>query len=420
MNKCLEFLQGLLHACKSNIERMSEQVFGSNYDQLHHFISNSKWSSEKVMEVVSTKVHTTLTVGGGSKGLILDESGWEKSGIKSVGVGRQYIGQIGKVANGQVCVFAGLTNGAQVGLLGSRLYLPNEWVSDPKRCDKAGIPKEAQVYQTKPELGIKIIETLPEAVEYDWVGGDSIYGNSYTLRKYLYDTKRAFVLDVGEDLGVYLAKPILYIPSRNGERGREPSNYVCDAKKLSIKDLKDTIPENKWQTITHRSGTKGPMIRRAVILDVHIWKPERKEEIESVQLLISTNEDGGEVKYSLCYTPEGKMELELALYRQMQRYWVERAFQNAKEHLGLHQAQVRSWNALHHHLTLTMMALHFMLEVQQEAKEEIPFLSIPDIKLIFAKKLLNKLNSNEGIINALTIRHQKRKDDIERNARVPK
>lgn len=115
-------------------------------------------------------------------------------------------------------------------------------------------------------------------------------------------------------------------------------------------------------------GTKVPMIRKVVIIDVHIWKTERKEVIEYVQLIISTNEDEGKIKCSLCYCPKGKMELEIALYRQIQRYWVERAFQNTKKHLGLHQSQVRSWNGLHHHLTLTMMALHFMMEVQQEAQ----------------------------------------------------
>src|SRR5204863_6697487 len=101
---------------------------------------------------------------------------------------------------------------------------------------------------------------------------------------------------------------------------------------------------------------------------------------ESVQIIISTQTDGSEVKYSLCYQAgEGKMPLETALYRQMQRYWIERAFQNVKEQLGLHQYQVRSWQAWHHHIALTMMALHFMLQIQTENKAEVPLLSIPDI-----------------------------------------
>ena len=114
------------------------------------------------------------------------------------------------------------------------------------------------------------------------------------------------------------------------------------------------------------------------------------------------------------------MSLEIALFRQMQRYWVERAFQNVKEQLGLHQYQVRSWKAWYHHIALTLMALHFILEVQKEHKEEMPLLSVPDIKLVFAKKLSNNLNSDEGLIHAINVRHKQRYDDIKRHSRVPK
>lgn len=146
----------------------------------------------------------------------------------------------------------------------------------------------------------------------------------------------------------------------------------------------------------------------------------RGSQIESVQLIISTETDGSEVKYSLCYNVEGKIPLETALFRQMQRYWVERAFQNVKEQLGLHQYQVRSWNAWHHHIALTMMALHFILQIQTENKAEMPLLSVPDIKLVFAKKLLNKLNSDDGLLHALQVRHQQRKTDMDRFSKVPK
>jgi SRSO17 transposase len=405
---------------------MAERIPDSNYDQLHHFISESPWDSFAVMDSVALKVQETLSINPpvlcqtASKGLIFDESGWEKSGYMSVGVARQYIGQVGKIANGQVGVFASLCNGEQVGLLQGRLYLPHEWVNDKKRCTKAGIPLHEQIYRTKPELAVKILQTLPSQIIYDWVGGDCIYGNSLVLRQYLYDTKQPFVLDVGEDLGVYLTKPQLHIPAKKDGRGRTPTAYVCDDKPIILKNLITTVAEKDWQTITHRQGTKGNLVRKATIIDVHIWKPERGSKIESVQLIISTETDGSEVKYSICYDVDGKMPLEIALFRQMQRYWVERAFQNVKEQLGLHQYQVRSWKAWYHHIALTMMALHFILQIQVENKEEMPLLSVPDIKLIFAKKLLNKLNTDEGLLRALQVRHQQRKADIDRLSKVPK
>lgn len=424
ISKCGQFISGLLHECKSNIERITERVFGSDYDQLQHFISVSPWDSFEVMNSVAEKVHATLnentTTRPKSLGLILDESGWEKSGKKSVGVARQYIGQVGKVANGQVGVFASLSDGEQVGLLQGRIYLPKEWTNDKKRCDKAGIPEEEQIYRTKPELAVEILKTLPVQVTYDWVGGDCIYGNSLVVRQYLYDKKQSFVLDVGEELGVYLAIPQLYIPAKKDGRGRTPTTYVCDTEPILLKDLIKQMAEKEWQTITHRQGTKGPLIRRVSIMDVYIWKPQRGTSIESVQLIISTEEDGSEIKYSLCYEALGKMSLQIALFRQMQRYWIERAFQNVKEQLGLHQYQVRSWKAWHHHIALSLMALHFILQIQKDNIEEMPLLSVPDIKLVFAKKLLNNLDSDEGLIHALNVRHQKRKDDIDRHSKVPK
>ena len=405
---------------------MVERVPGSDYDQLQHFISNSPWDSQAVMKSVAEKVQATLSQEvsrpdvSSSLGLLIDESGWEKSGKKSVGVARQYIGQVGKVANGQVGVFASLSNGEQVGLVQGRLYLPQEWVDDKKRCDKAGIPESEQIYRTKPELAVEILKTLPEQIKYDWVGGDCIYGNSLALRQYLYDKKQAFVLDVGEELGVYLQLPQLYVPAKKEGRGRTPTNYVCDAKPILLKDLIKQVEEKQWQTIIHRQCTKGPLTRKATIIDVYIWKPERGTAIESLQLIMSTETDGTEIKYSLCYDVTGKMSLETALFRQMQRYWIERAFQNVKEQLGLHQYQVRSWKAWYHHIALSLMALHFILQIQQDNKQDMPLLSVPDIKLVFAKKLLNNLNSDDGLIMALNLRHQKRKDDIFRHSRVPK
>lgn len=428
--KCQQFIAGLLHECKSNVERMAERIPNSDYDQLQHFITYSPWDALGVMKSMSQKLYTTLTTTANgidsptSLGLILDESGWEKSGKKSVGVARQYIGQVGKVANGQVGVFAGLTDGIQVGLVQGRLYLPKEWTDNTERCDKAGIPKAEQVYRTKPELGIEILKTLPASVNYDWVGGDDLYGNSFKLRQHLYDIEQTFVLDVSDTLGVYLTEPQLYIPTKKEGRGRKPTSYVCDTKPISLKKVKEQISSEDWQTITHRNGTKGPLIRKACLVDVYVWTPKRQTPIEALQLIISTELDGSEVKYSLCYHPTEKLSLSTALYRQMQRYWVERAFQNVKQQVGLHQYQVRSWKAWHHHIALSLMALHFLLQIQKEDSEDIPLLSIPDIKLVFAKKLLNKLHSPQGLIDALKQRHLKRQEDIDRRynkySRVPK
>jgi len=397
---------------------MVENIPDSDYQQLQHFISDSPWDAMEVMSIVSKQVYATLSTPdrpNSSLGLIIDESGWEKSGKNSVGVARQYIGQVGKVCNGQVGVFAALTDGVQTGQLQGRLYLPKEWTGDKKRCSKAKIPAAQQNYLSKPELSVEILKSLPESVKYDWVGGDDLYGNSFTLRNHLYEQCQAFVVDVSENLGVYQQKPQLYLPTPKQGRGRKPIRHRCDEKPVQLKKLLSQIPDEDWKVITHRNGTKGPMTRKAYMLPVHIWKPDKGQAIESLQLLISSELDGSEVKYSLCYQPDETYDIDTVLYRQMQRYWIERSFQEVKQQLGMHQYQVRSWRAWYHHIALTLMVLHFMLQVQKEDKKTIPLLSIPDIKLIFAKKLSNRLDTDEGIITAIRIRHRKRKKDIERH-----
>ena len=276
------------------------------------------------------------------------------------------------------------------------------------------MPKSERHYRTKAELAIQIIKSLVGNATYDWVGGDAQYGNSPLLRQFLQQTGRAFVLDVGEGLGVYLSDPAPYVPTKEEGRGRTPSRYKSDQKPVLLKNLLPTLPADQWQALTHRRGSKGPLKRQAVLLDVWVWDAAQQDKAETLQLLISRELDGSEVKFSLCFQERQPLALLDALYRQMQRYWVERAFQDVKEQLGLHQYQVRSWTAWHHHVALTMMALHFILHTRIEQKDQMPLLSCPDVKMVLAKTLANNLNTPLGISIAIQKRHAHRQADINR------
>jgi SRSO17 transposase len=389
---------------------MVERIPESNYQQLQHFISESEWDAKAVMKDVAENTNLSLEALTGEKGLILDESGNEKAGEKSVGVARQYIGNVGKVCNSQIGVYAGLSRGDKISLVGAKLYLPRTWTKDKSRCEKAGIPKEERKYRTKPELGLEIIKELEGAIEYDWVGGDSIYGNSPELRHRLRELGKAYVLDVGEELQVCLEKPQPYVPKSSG-RGRTRSRLVINEEKISLKKLVGEIAASEWQTIEYRQGTKGKLVREAVLKKVWIWK-KGTAEIEEAELLISRKVDQTEVKYSLCDEPKGELSVETALFRQMQRYWIERGFQEIKEQIGLHQYQVRGWKAWQHHIALTMMALHFILETQIENAENLPLMSCGDVKLMLGNILKNKLDEPEILMQTIHQRHKVRRDDI--------
>ena len=230
------------------------------------------------------------------------------------------------------------------------------------------------------------------------------------MRQALRESGKAFVLDVGEELQVCLAKPQPYLPKGSG-KGRKPTLYVIDEKKISLKKLVEESAAREWQTIKYRAGTKGKLVREAVLKKVWIWKKGTLE-IEAAELLISRKLDKSEVKYSLCNEPKGELSVEVALCRQMQRYWIERGFQEIKEQLGLPQYQVRGWKAWHHHLALTMMALHFILETQLENAEKLPLMSCGDVKLMLGNILKNKLDEPEILMETIHQRHRVREKDI--------
>lgn len=415
-----QYLEGLFHEGKHNIERMNERIESSRYHQLHHFISVSPWDHELVLDRISSDLSSLFENRSGPTGLIIDESGHRKRGKKSVGVSRQYLGSIGKVDNGQVAVFAALSQGNDVGMVDTRLFLPKTWTDDKKRCNKAGIPEKDQGYKTKPELALDIIRSKRNHIKYDWVGGDSIYGNSMFLRKALQGMQQLYVMDTSEDLLVYLEDPQPYIPESKPGRGRKNSSYISDRESVKIKQLKAELKEGQWKTYTVRGGTKGPLIRKVAVVEVYVWSSKRvtSQSAERLRLIISCNPDGKEVKYSLsndiALEPDRKLSDRGLLYRQMQRYWVERGIQICKDSLGMTEYQVRGWRAWHHHMTLTIMALHFMLEQKVLNEKEIPLLSCPDIKFFLAQTLPQKATTPEQVWRLIQKRHEQRQSDLNR------
>ena len=405
---CQQYIKGLFHACRSNVERMNGRLPDSTYDALHHFISESSWDGLAVMDEVARRVQATLGEVAGEQGLLLDECGWEKAGTKSVGVGRQYIGQVGKISNGQVGVFAVLSRGASAGLVGGHLYLPEAWSTDAARCTQARVPLAARAYCSKPALAAALVDHLLDQglVRADWVGGDAAYGNSPALRQALQQRGQAYVLDVGPGLHLYLADPTPAADPVWSGRGRPPRRAQPLGTAQALPALAAQVPASAWQLVTYRPGQKGPLVRQAVLLPV--WRWEKGEPAQALHLLISRELDGTQVKYSLCYCPPDTLALGVgqALYRQMQRYWIERVFQEAKQQLGLHQNQTRSWPAWQHHVALTMMALHLLLDTQLRERETIPHLSFASLKLVLAHKLQNLLHRDEALLAAIQQRAQ--------------
>ena len=399
---------------------MDEQIVGSRYHQLHHFISESKWAYKPLLLRLGCDISTLLDNKGGLKGLIIDEEGHVKKGKESVGVARQYLGSVGKVDNGQVSVFAALNQGDDVGMVNVRLYLPQEWIKSPQRCKKVGIPIESQIYKTKWELALDMIDEMGDNVSYGWINGDGFYGNSQGFRDGLAKRNKFYVLDIHSEQQVYLNPVDKAIPEPKGGRGRKPSVAKSEQIPQKVTDIFAKLEEKDWKTYTFREGTKGPMCRKVYTQTVYLWNTKSNDSdlVEELTLIISCLPDGSEVKFSVANDVNKALYPKLSdsqlLFRQMNRYWIERAIQDCKDTLGMTDYQVRSWMAYHHHITLTMMALHYMLIQKIENQVLMPLLSCPDIKFFMAMTFKTKAQSEQEVLNLIRLRHKHRKVDIDR------
>ncbi len=427
VEKAKQYVSGLFQAEKSNMEKMSETVAGSEHQNLHHFISQSPWEAKSVVARVGHETEQELQKvadqTGDKLGYIVDESGWRKQGTKSVGVSRQWLGSLGKVDNGQVAVFGSLVCGTERGLVNTRLFLPEKWTEDALRCHQAGIPENARLFQTKPMLAREMIrEDRQRGMQFDWVGGDGLYGHDSKFRYGLADDGERYLVDIHADDSIYLAPPHPYIPERKGDRGRQPTRYQVDETDeipVEVRQLAETSKGSEWKQFSYRVGTKGAHTRQVLVKDVYTWNGEEATPRHEL-VIISRALDGSDLKYSLSnLTLDGSRVSWCELLRmQMQRYWVERCFEDAKSEIGMDEYQVRTWRGWHHHLALSLLALLFLLKQRVLHQEDLPLLSCSDIRWILTHTLPRKAKTVQDVLELIQERHTRRQYDIDRCLRT--
>lgn len=384
---------------------MAEVVPDTDAQVLHHFLANSPWDARAVMDQVARDVDSLL---GGNQDscLVLDETCFPKKGKKSVGVARQWMGRQGKTDNCQVAVFAALARGKSVSLIDAELYLPQEWVKDPQRCEAAGVPPERQILKTKPALALEIVQRARRnGVRFSWITADGGYGQNRALLRALDDAGESFVIDVHRNQRIFLEKPPLQGPSSAEQQTPSVSS-------ISVEEWLAQQPSTAWEQVWVRHSSRGEL--RLEALRCTVWLLEGKYcKARQWQLLVTRESgDSGTVKFSLSNAPLS-ISLQRLVYLQRQRYWVERAFQEAKNEAGLDEYQARSWQAWYHHVALVLMALLFLLRERQIQREALPLLSAGDIKVLLARVLPRQDQTPEEIIRQIQIRHQQRQAAID-------
>ena len=398
---------------------MGESVKDSEYHSLQHFISNAPWDARAVMNQVSKEVNTLLQEEKTPIGLLIDESGSGKKGENSVGVTKQYYGTNGKLENCQVAVYGAYSTGKHYGLVDCELFLPESWTKDEKRCEKAGVPKERMVHKSKQKLALEMIKRQLElGNKFDFVGGDGLYGNDYSLMDGLDELGLIGVLDVHSDQHVFLEDPVIAIPDNKGSKGRKATKYKTTSKAIEVSALKKQLEEkgDQFEEVEIREGTKGLIKSKVAVVTVYTWDGKSARSKKRLLLIRISKTDKGneEIRYALCNAKEGQFTLKEIAQMQAQRCFVESSFKESKSDIGMSEYQVRSWKAWHHHMAMCMMAQAYVLTEKKAHQKERPLLSAYDIRQVIMKTYIRKDSEYEVVEAQIGYRHLQRRKDIDR------
>ena len=359
---CPLYIAGLIGPGeRKSIQPMAERFAAGDYDQLHHFIADGVWDATPLETELLNQADRL--VGGGDAVLVIDDTAVPKKGEHSVGVAAQYASALGKTANCQTLVSLTLARGEVPVMIALRLFLPESWTSDAARLKRAGVPVEYRTPRSKPEIALAEIDrAMAAGVRFGCVLADAGYGLSAPFRQGLTTRGLAWAVGIPRHLKVYPVGVKLIWPV--AMRGRPRKRYIPD---LLSRPAEDMLADAKWQNVSWRNGTKGRLKARFAAVRVRIadGPPQRIKDKGQQHLpgeqawLIGEHRTSGEKKYYLANLPAAT-DLRTLAATIKARWICEQAHQQLKEELGLDHFEGRSWQGLHRHALMTMIAYAFL------------------------------------------------------------
>ena len=346
---------------RKSIQPMARRLALGESDQLHHFIAAGVWDAVPVE--TELLVQADKFVGGRDAVLVIDDTAIPKKSMHSVGVAAQYASALGKTANCQTLVSLTLARGEVPVMLELRLFLPESWTSNRARLQRAGVPAEHRISRTKLELALAELDRVIAAgVRFGCVLADAGYGLSAPFRQGLTARKLPWAVGIPRHLKVYPADVRMIWPV--AKRGRPRKRYIPD---VLSKPAEDMLAAARWQSISWRTGTKGKLKARFAAVRVRVadGPPQRIRDKGQQHLpgeeawLIGEHRMSGQKKYYLANLP-AKTDLRTLAATIKARWVCEQAHQQLKEELGLDHFEGRSWQGLHRHALMTMIAYAFL------------------------------------------------------------
>jgi SRSO17 transposase len=320
----------------------------AQHQKLLHFVANSAWCDEAVLAKVQEMVLPAIERHGPIEAWIIDDTSFPKQGKHSVGVHRQYCGQLGKQANCQVVVTLSVANHGASLPIAYRLYLPQEWTGDAARRKKARIPEEI-AFKTKPQIALEQIRAACAAgVTRGVVLMDAAYGCHSALRHGVSALALSYVAAIAWTIKVQAVR-------EDGKR--EP--------RMSAKELAIGLPKHAWRTVAWREGTNERLSSRFARVRVRTSPIRRAKERAEETLLVEWPKGEDEpTKYWLSTLPKSTSFRRLIDIAKM-RWRIERDYQELKQEIGLGHYEGRGWTGFHHHGTLCIAAYGFLVSERE-------------------------------------------------------
>jgi SRSO17 transposase len=332
----------------------------AQHQSLMHFVSQSDWSDAALLAKVREMVLPTMEGRGPVEAWIIDDTAFRKKGHHSVGVARQYCGEIGKQDNCQVAVSLSVANAYASLPVAFRLYLPRPWARDAERRKKAKVP-EPVAFATKPQMALEQIRWAVEAgLPQGVVLMDAGYGVDARLRQGVNALGLAYVAGV-------LSDTLVFAPGHQPRAGHtRPKSGRRQRHVVSVKEVALGLPDEAWRQIEWREGSGEPLsgrFARARVVSAHRHRtlPERAPE----WFLVEWPEGEAEPTRYWLSTLSENIPFERMVELTKLRWRIERDYQDLKQEVGLDHFEGRSWRGFHHHASLCIAAYGFLISERE-------------------------------------------------------
>ena len=369
------YLQGVLATLpRKSIEPMVLAVDGvapKAVRAMQSFISEGQWNDERLLHQHWQEVDTDLGAADGV--LMVDGSDFPKQGVHSVGVKRQYCGELGKRANCQAGVFVGYASPQGYTVLDRRLYVPTEWLTDDayaERRRQCGLPAET-TFKTKPELAQEMLAAVVQSqvLRCRWVVADEAFGGNPGFLEGVAGLGLWYFAEVPHTTRVWEARSATHVPPWRG-RGRRPQRerLVEGAPEArTVLGVATALPVEAWTRQTIKEGSQGPMVAEFAAMRVVAVRDTLPG--PDVWLVLRRHLETGELKTYLCNAPVDTALAQLVHMSGM-RWPIETCFEDSKQLLGMGDYEVRSWTGWHHHMTLVILAHFFVVRMSLRLKKK--------------------------------------------------